>query len=148
MGKQDIEWKISIKNEDDLFADKHKPGKIAKIFRGVFVCIFIAILAFVGYKMLSNKKMDTFESYIKNDKYEEAKDCYDYDKDYVALVDEIVNRRMEYEKTKDKDIFVRMWKLIFQFESSIRVSDKAFYEDLKYFPKEKKVVKLGYDKDI
>ena len=41
MGDKDTSWKISVKNEDDLFMDKHKPGKIRKVFSGRITVLII-----------------------------------------------------------------------------------------------------------
>lgn len=142
-GKKDNGWKIIIKNEDDLVTKRHKSGKVYKIFSGVlFFAILVVIL--IGGDKIFSKYSNDFEGYLKNEKYEEAKKCYDYNSCFDILTEEIINRKQRYDKKNDKESFTRMWELIHAFEDVIRVSDKAFYKDLMYFPKEKQIVKMGY----
>lgn len=143
MGDNKMAWKVRVKTEEELFMDKHKPGKIRKLFTGVFVFVCIAVALFVGYKYLVYEEPDEFLELLEKGDYEDATKIFDFEKNYDKLVEAILEKRIEYDKTDKKEVFDDMWELIFRFESQIRVSDKTFYEDLKYFPKEKKVIKLG-----
>lgn len=147
MGDKNTSWKISVKNEEDLFMDKHKPGKIRKIISGVFVFICVVIFLYIGYGMFLYEKPDQFKEQLENGDYETAAKLFDFDENYSTLIEAIFDKKTEYDSTKDKEDFKDMWELIFCFESQIRVSDKALYEDLKYFPKEEKVIKIGYKID-
>lgn len=145
MGDNKMAWKVRVKNEDELYMDKHKPGKVRKIFTAVFVFVCIVVALLVVYKNTSHEETDVFLECLEKGDYEAATKIFDFEKNYETLVDVILKKRIEYDKTGKKEDFDDMWELIFSFESQIRVSDKIFYEDLKYFPKEEKVLRIGYD---
>lgn len=147
MGDKNTSWKISVKNEEDLFMDKHKPGKIRKIISGVFVFVCVVIFLYIGYEMFLYEKPDQFKEQLENGDYETAAKLFDFDENYSTLIEAVFDKKAEYDSTKDKEDFKDMWELIFCFESQIRVSDKNLYEDLRYFPKEEKVIKIGYKID-
>ena len=142
-GKKDVEWKISIKNEEELFMSKRKSGKIKKFFSGVLVFVVLICVVFFGYKIGFDKEKDTFKSYLEKNKLDEAKECYDYSTDMDILIDEILKRRLIYEKDRNNENLSNMWKLIFMFETNIRVGEKAFYSDLEAYPKERKVIRVA-----